>query len=279
MNNARVSGYGRQSPSPARQLRDARESRAGESPEQPRFLPAGDRAWLIEPSGRTSPAEVAAALRKARIAGVEDILPAAGTVLVTVLSPDVAEPVRLAARDLLRVPAAPPLAAPGATAALSMADVSRGTPSHAAASPDATPVTIPVHYDGEDLERVADLLGTDVRTVIDRHTCALWRCEFAGFAPGFGYLRSADAELTVPRRAEARTSVPTGAVALAGGYSAVYPRSSPGGWQLIGRTDVVLWDERRVPPALVRAGATVRFVDADGGNPGAEKPRAGEVQR
>src|SRR5690606_7628946 len=137
----------------------------------------------------------------------------------------------------------------------------RGTPPYGAAT-DGGPVLIPVHYDGEDLGRVAELLGTDVRAVIDRHMSALWRCEFVGFAPGFGYLRTAEAELAVPRRDTARTSVPAGAVALAGGYSAVYPRSSPGGWQLIGHTDAVLWDEVRDPPALIRAGAAVRFVEA-----------------
>jgi len=239
----------------------------------PRFLSAGDRAWLIEPGGAGSPTAIAAALRRARIPGVEDILPAAETVLVTVHSPAAADRVRGAARELLRDLAASPSAAahqdgrhpavPDATAAApAAADVSRGTPPLAAPAPDEDPVIVCVHYDGEDLDRVAGLLGIDVPTVIARHTGALWRCEFAGFAPGFGYLRTADTDLTVPRRDRARTSVPAGAVALAGGYSAVYPRSSPGGWQLIGHTDAVLWDERRDPPALIRAGATVRFVDA-----------------
>lgn len=214
-------------------------------------------------------ADFVAALRDARIAGVEDILPAAETVLVTVTSPRAAESVRRAAHDLLSA-AGRALDATAATDLSPAIDVSRGTlrlPSAAtsATSAGATvgdPVVIPVHYDGEDLQHVADLLGTSVRAVIERHTSVPWQCEFVGFAPGFGYLRAQDDELSVPRRDKARTSVPAGAVALAGGYSAVYPRSSPGGWQLIGHTEAVLWDERRDPPALIRAGGAVRFVEA-----------------
>jgi KipI family sensor histidine kinase inhibitor len=82
---------------------------------------------------------------------------------------------------------------------------------------------------------------------------------FGGFAPGFAYLVGGDPRLQVPRRDEPRTKVPAGAVGLAGEFSGVYPRQSPGGWQLIGRTDVAMWDLDRDPPALLTAGATVRF--------------------
>jgi KipI family sensor histidine kinase inhibitor len=124
------------------------------------------------------------------------------------------------------------------------------------------PITIPVHYDGSDLADAARLLGISEPELITRHTAVEWRCAFLGFAPGFGYLEAPQADLTVPRRAQSRTAVPAGAVALAGGYSAVYPRRSPGGWQLIGRTDTVLWDLARPDPALLRPGSRVRFVVA-----------------
>ncbi|HNP11666.1 MAG TPA: carboxyltransferase domain-containing protein, partial [Mycobacterium sp.] len=86
-----------------------------------------------------------------------------------------------------------------------------------------------------------------------------WRVGFGGFAPGFAYLVGGDPRLAVPRRAEPRTRVPAGSVGLAGEFSGVYPRESPGGWQLIGRTDAVLWDIDRTPPALLRPGMWVRF--------------------
>ena len=94
------------------------------------------------------------------------------------------------------------------------------------------------------------------------HTGPPWRVAFGGFAPGFAYLIGGDPRLRVPRRDRPRPSVPAGAVGLAGEFSGVYPRSSPGGWQLIGTTEAVLWDVDRDPPALLRPGATVRFVDA-----------------
>lgn len=120
-------------------------------------------------------------------------------------------------------------------------------------------VEIPVVYDGEDLAEVARLTGLGERGVVEAHTGALWTAAFGGFAPGFTYLVADGDPLDVPRRDSPRTAVPAGSVALAGTFSAVYPRSSPGGWQLIGRTDAVLWDETREPPALIRPGDTVRY--------------------
>jgi KipI family sensor histidine kinase inhibitor len=87
----------------------------------------------------------------------------------------------------------------------------------------------------------------------------LWRVGFSGFAPGFAYLIDGDTRLRVPRRSEPRTSVPAGSVALAGEFSAVYPRRSPGGWQLIGHTEAVLWDTERRTPALLTQGTWVQF--------------------
>ncbi|MDO4918914.1 urea amidolyase family protein [Kocuria sp.] len=120
-------------------------------------------------------------------------------------------------------------------------------------------VEIPVVYDGADLAEVARLTGRSEQGVVETHTGAAWTAAFGGFAPGFAYLTAAGDPLDVPRRDSPRTAVPAGSVALAGTFSAVYPRSSPGGWQLIGRTDAVLWDERRDPPALIRPGDTVRY--------------------
>ena len=95
--------------------------------------------------------------------------------------------------------------------------------------------------------------------MIDAHCETLWRVGFSGFAPGFAYLVDGDPRLRVPRRSEPRTSVPAGSVAIAGEFSAVYPRRSPGGWQLIGHTDTILWDIERPTPALLTQGMWVQF--------------------
>jgi KipI family sensor histidine kinase inhibitor len=120
-------------------------------------------------------------------------------------------------------------------------------------------VVIAVTYDGPDLAEVADLTGLSDGEVVAAHTTTPWRVAFGGFAPGFAYLVGGDPRLRVPRRPNPRSSVPAGSVGLAGEFSGIYPRSSPGGWQLIGRTDVALLDVERNPPALLRPGMWVRF--------------------
>ena len=120
-------------------------------------------------------------------------------------------------------------------------------------------VTIPVVYDGQDLADVATHLGISEQAVIYAHTTGHWSVAFAGFAPGFFYLHRHDNVLDVPRRPTPRTSVPAGAVGLAGDFSGIYPRTSPGGWQLIGRTDAPLWDLAQNPPALLEPGMQVQF--------------------
>ncbi|WP_185173687.1 urea amidolyase family protein [Rothia nasimurium] len=120
-------------------------------------------------------------------------------------------------------------------------------------------VTIPVVYDGQDLTDVATHLGMSEQAVIYAHTTGHWSVAFAGFAPGFFYLHRHDNVLDVPRRATPRTSVPAGSVGLAGDFSGIYPRTSPGGWQLIGRTDAPLWDLTQNPPALLEPGMQVQF--------------------
>lgn len=126
----------------------------------------------------------------------------------------------------------------------------------------APTVEIPVTYDGADLADVAALTGLTAADVVAAHTGTPWTVAFGGFAPGFSYLVGGDARLRVPRRPTPRTVVPAGSVGLAAEFSGVYPRESPGGWQLIGRTDVVLWDVDREPPALLVPGTRVRFVVA-----------------
>ena len=133
----------------------------------------------------------------------------------------------------------------------------------AAEPPDDHDVTsIEVDYSGADLAEVATRTGLDPDEVVAAHTGQLWTVAFCGFAPGFGYLVGEDDRLRVPRRDQPRTSVPAGAVGLADAFSGIYPRSGPGGWQLIGRTDATLWNLDRDPPALLRPGMRVRFSTA-----------------
>ena len=120
-------------------------------------------------------------------------------------------------------------------------------------------VVIPVTYDGPDLAEVAGLTGLSQEEVVTAHTATTWMVGFGGFTPGFAYLTGGDPRLRVPRRATPRPTVPAGSVGLAGEFSGVYPRSSPGGWQLIGHTDVDLFDVNRDPPALLQPGMRVRF--------------------
>lgn len=209
------------------------------------MLPCGERAVLVEVADLDAvlalQAAVTAQIEKAPAqsawAGVLDVVPAVRTLLLTVDSAPVLSVLRREVEVLA-----------------GQVDVSAD-----ARADEGHVVTIPVRYDGPDLDEVATLTGLAAEEVIAAHTGTTWRVAFGGFAPGFAYLSSGDARLEVPRRSEPRTRVPAGAVGLAGTFSGIYPRSSPGGWQLIGRTDEVLWDERRDPPALLRPGWSVRF--------------------
>jgi KipI family sensor histidine kinase inhibitor len=135
---------------------------------------------------------------------------------------------------------------------------------------DEAVVEIPVRYDGPDLADVAALWGVAPEEVARVHAGTEFRVAFCGFAPGFGYLTGLGEEFHVPRRAEPRTKVPAGAVGLAGGYTGVYPRSSPGGWRLIGTAapGTVLWDPERDPAALLAPGTRVRFLAVEGDTEG-----------
>ncbi|KGM08580.1 urea amidolyase, partial [Cellulomonas bogoriensis 69B4 = DSM 16987] len=130
------------------------------------------------------------------------------------------------------------------------------------AAAGAGDVVLDTVYDGPDLHRAATALGTGVDGLVTAHTTQVWTSAFLGFAPGFAYLRAAAPSVLawdVPRRATPRTTVPSGSVALAGPFSAVYPRVSPGGWQLVGRTEGTLWDLDQEPPARLVPGTRVRF--------------------
>lgn len=191
----------------------------------------GPRAMLV--AGIDDPAGWALALRERAPAGIVDIVPAAETVLVT-------------CRDAAGLAAVRP----------SLAGVLSG-PSERVVRRS---VDVPVRYDGPDLAAVAAAVGLAEEVVVARHSGAEYRAAFCGFSPGFAYLTGLPVELQLPRRASPRTRVPAGAVAIASQYSAVYPRPSPGGWHLLGTTDVALFDPRADPPVLIQPGDRVRFV-------------------
>jgi KipI family sensor histidine kinase inhibitor len=203
-----------------------------------KVLPVGEDALLVEVSSGDEAQALHAELLRRRAEGslaAREIVPAARTVLLDGLDSPARLAAELTAADL---PPAPPRAR----------DV----------------VEIPVRYDGPDLADVAAHWGVPEREVARIHGATEFRVAFCGFAPGFGYLTGLPPRYDVPRRATPRTAVPAGSVALAGPYTGVYPRSSPGGWQLIGTTDTVLWDHARVPAALLSPGTRVRFVPGAG---------------
>jgi KipI family sensor histidine kinase inhibitor len=230
-----------------------------------RLLTCGEHAVLVELDGLEEVLVLADAVRTAveacdaAFVGVVDVVPAARTLLVMVGDSASLISVREALPGLAQQPSAlfPPLtpATAGHRVAGAPAGVSRRGGQHV--------IDIRVHYDGPDLDEVSELTGLTPDEVVAAHTQTPWRVAFAGFSPGFAYLSGGDSRLSVPRRNEPRMSVPAGSVGLAGEFSAVYPRSSPGGWQLLGHIDAILWDVERRPPALLQSGSVVRFVDAD----------------
>ncbi|WP_222195895.1 5-oxoprolinase subunit B family protein [Modestobacter italicus] len=200
-----------------------------------RLLPSGSAALLVELDGLDDVLALYAALSADPPPGVLDVVPAARTVLL--------------------------VTDPAATSLAAVAEAVRATTPRPDAQTTGDSVELPVHYDGADLAEAAELLGLTPAGLVERHTGATWTVAFCGFAPGFGYLTQPGGAWDVPRRSTPRTKVPPGSVALAGEFSGVYPRESPGGWQLIGRTDVAVFDLGREPAALLRPGTRVRFVE------------------
>ncbi len=221
-----------------------------------RVRPLGDRALIVDLPDLRSVIALHAALA-ARPRGVEDVVLAARTLAV------LTEPRRIdldRARTWVERALAGALVREPSTRQPSAAEP-RGEAGSAPGPADGSvpEVVIDVVYDGEDLPALERSTGVAVDELIRRHTRAVWRVAFCGFAPGFGYLVTDDDWFQVPRRPSPRTRVPAGAVGLAGGFSGVYPREGPGGWQLIGRTDAPLWRPRAARPALLVPGAVVRF--------------------
>ncbi len=197
----------------------------------------GDQALLLQLDSSAAVLAWTAAIREAALPGVLDVVAASRTVLLILDGPPCQNIVR-GRLNKLRVTPALVLASP----------------------PDGrVDVVIDVIYDGVDLDDVARYTGLAPAEVVDTHTATPWQVAFGGFAPGFAYLVGGDPRLAVPRRGGPRASVPAGSVGLAGEFSGIYPRRSPGGWQIIGRTDAVLWDLDRPDPALLTPGLWVQF--------------------
>jgi KipI family sensor histidine kinase inhibitor len=202
-----------------------------------RVRPVGERGLLVEVEELETVHRLHAALRELAPPGVVELGPAYRTVLI------VAEPGRAGVLDELAA-TLPELELPPAEAVA------------------GETVEVPVRYDGEDLPEVASLTGLEAAEVVRRHTAPTYTVAFLGFSPGFPYLVGLDPALEVPRRDTPRTSIPAGSVGLAGNQTGIYPTASPGGWQLIGRTELRLFDPARDPPALLAPGARLRFTVA-----------------
>ena len=208
-----------------------------------KILEAGDSALLLEldevinVSVNAQAIAIAATMRRAGLPGIRDVVSTYRSVAVHFdpLSIDV-EKVRATLR---RSADAPPALSEGKT------------------------VVIPVQYGGEmgpDLSDVATFAGFSPDEVVARHTAGRYRVFMLGFLPGFAYMGTVDESIAMPRHASPRLKVPAGSVGIAGRQTGIYPRDSPGGWRLIGRTPVALFNPHRVPSALVAPGDTVRFV-------------------
>lgn len=211
----------------------------------PQVLPLGDSALLVvlgEGVGLSLSARVArlaAELRALPAPGLEGVVPAYAAVALH-FDPCVVDAGELAEQ----------------VGALATAELAR---------PEPDPTVggrlhvLPVRYDGPDLRTVAEQKQLSPAEIVRRHAARTYRVLFLGFVPGFGYLGPLDPALALPRRTEPRRRVPRGSVAVAGEQTAVYPIETPGGWHLIGRTDIVLFDPEREPPNLLAPGDRVRF--------------------
>jgi KipI family sensor histidine kinase inhibitor len=209
------------------------------------LLPLGEEAWILTLGERIDHGlhervvAVADLIGVAALPGVREIVPGYTTVTVAFDS------ARADAEEL------------GAALERLLADA----PARLSAPLPRT-VEIPVRYDGPDLDAVAERTGLSRSLVVERHSARWYRVYLLGFAPGFAYLGELDPSLELARRQSPRTRVPPGSVAIAGLQTAVYPLATPGGWHLIGTTNLRLFDPAADPPALLRVGDQVRFVPA-----------------
>ena len=198
-------------------------------------LSYGERAVLAEPADPASVLPLRNWLAGQGHPGIISVLPAARTVLVE-FDPSVLAVAAL--RELLAEADTVP----------------------ASEQADTTVLELPVRYDGADLASVAEQVGISTDELVRLHSDREYTVRFCGFSPGFGYLSGLDERLRLPRLATPRPAVPAGSVAIAGEFTGVYPRSSPGGWRLLGSTEVPLFDLARDPPAVLAPGIRVRFV-------------------
>jgi len=196
----------------------------------------GERHVMVDLDGLSEAMALYGAVRDARIVGVTDAIPAARTVLVE-FDPEV-------------------------TTAQTLTESLRRLVGHPPVGDRPQLLTISVRYDGADLDFVCDRLSMSRNAFVAWHTGQRWTMAFSGFAPGFGYLVRDGGWPPIPRLAVPRVAVPAGSVAMAGEFTGLYPRESPGGWQLIGRTAAILWDVHRMPPAILLPGMTVQFTES-----------------
>lgn len=204
-----------------------------------KVLPAGRAALLVELGSTAEAAALYAAAQSADLTarlGTADIVPAARTVLFD----------GIADRDAL-------------DQWLRSVDLAEEAP---ASSRRPRTVELPTTYDGPDLDDVARLWDVTRAEVVAIHTGTEFTVAFCGFSPGFAYCTGLPSKLATPRLDRPRPRVSAGSVGLAGEFTGVYPRSSPGGWRVLGRTDVTLWDPAAEAPALLSPGTRVRFVEA-----------------
>lgn len=197
-----------------------------------RVLPYGPGALLAEYDTLAEVMAVYESLRDAELDGIDDVVPAARTVLVRYHQID------RQALDALLVPGA------------------------VARRPHGPIIEIPVVYDGIDLEAVASATAMSTQQVVEMHSSVVYSAAFLGFTPGWAYLVGLPPSLHLPRRPTPRTSVPAGSVAIASEFTGVYPTASPGGWHLLGHTTATMFDVSRSKPSLVTAGDRVLFVPA-----------------
>lgn len=217
-----------------------------------RFLPVNTRSFMVELPDLEQTLALLDSLKAEPLAGIEELIPAARTLLVHFC--------------------------PHTASASALAHAIARRELSATTLQSGPEVRVPVRYCGEDLPEVAEHLGISIEETIRRHTEHVWQVAFTGFAPGFAYMVS-QAGINVPRRSTPRTRIPSGAVALAGEFSGIYPRESPGGWQLIGETPLSMWDLQRNTPALLTPGARVRFIDEARHGVSVSVPQALETQR
>jgi KipI family sensor histidine kinase inhibitor len=206
-----------------------------------RLLPAGEHALLVEVADTAAALALHAQARRHRCRAL-DIVPGARTVLFDGVD-DVAA-----------------LAAEVTTWTLGSERQAGAEPEKAQPPALAGPLEVPTVYDGPDLDEVAQRWRVSRADVASTHSAHTYTVAFCGFLPGFAYCVGLPQRLAVPRRSTPRSAVPAGSVALADAFTGVYPRASPGGWQLIGHTDLGLWDAAKEPPALLSPGIAVRFV-------------------